>query len=285
MIGVIFLLCVAVAWIIFAVVMDLRSTEIPDWLNFSLVIFVLGFRFFYSLFSSQSFGFFYQGLIGLGIFFVLGNLLYYSHVFAGGDAKLMMALGVILPFSTNFLVNVKVFISFLFLFLAVGSIYGLAMSIFLAAKNFKNFKTELRKRHKEFLKFCLPINILGIVIMVFGFYNNLLFYLGTLIFVMPILYVCTKAVDEACMIKRRKPEQLMEGDWLYKDVKIGSKIIKSNWDGLSKDDIKLLKEKSKVVMIRTGIAFAPVFLVSFLVLIYFYFVNHGLFASLWNSIW
>jgi len=50
------------------------------------------------LFSEAGFGFFYQGLIGLGIFFVLGNALYYGRMFAGGDAKLMIALGAVLPF-------------------------------------------------------------------------------------------------------------------------------------------------------------------------------------------
>ena len=63
------------------------------------------------------FGFFCQGIIGLTIFFVLGNLFYYGKVFAGGDAKLMIALGPVLSFSTSFMTNVKVFVIFFFLFL------------------------------------------------------------------------------------------------------------------------------------------------------------------------
>ena len=50
---------------------------------------------------TDSFNFFYQGLIGLGIFFVLGNAFYYGRFFAGGDAKLMISLGAILPLSTS----------------------------------------------------------------------------------------------------------------------------------------------------------------------------------------
>jgi Flp pilus assembly protein protease CpaA len=40
----------AFIWIFFAMMQDLRYREVADWLNFSLVLFALGFRFFYSLF-------------------------------------------------------------------------------------------------------------------------------------------------------------------------------------------------------------------------------------------
>jgi len=75
----IFLFLLALVFIIFAVVQDLKSREIANWLNWSLVIFALGFRFFWSLFQGE-WSFFYQGLIGFGIFFVFGNLFYYTHL-------------------------------------------------------------------------------------------------------------------------------------------------------------------------------------------------------------
>src|SRR3989338_8270060 len=106
---VVFLFVLALVWIVFAVVQDLRKREIANWLNFSLIVFALGFRFFYSLFSTEDFRFFYQGLLGFGIFFLLGNLFYYGKAFAGGDAKLMIALGTILPFSESFFVNLEFF--------------------------------------------------------------------------------------------------------------------------------------------------------------------------------
>jgi len=287
MIEIIFLIAIALAWLIFAAVSDWRTTEIPNWLNFSLIIFVLGFRFFYSLFSPQAdWGFFYQGLIGLGIFFALENLLYYSHAFAGGDARLFLAMGVILPFSNNWMINIEIFISFIFLFLAAGAVYGLFGSGYFAAKNFREFKKEFKKRHKDFLKLSVPIMAIGILAISFAFvYSMILLYFGIIIFVLPLLYVYTKAVDEACMIKRREPEELMEGDWLYKDVKIGNKTIRADWNGLAKADIKLLQKNKREVAIRTGIVFAPVFLASFLALVYLYFFNYGFFSSLWNSLW
>jgi len=119
MFEVIFLSALALIWIVFATVQDIRKREIANWLNFSLIIFALGFRFFYSLFSDFGFSFFYQGLIGFGIFLVLGNLLYYGRMFAGGDAKLMIALGAILPFTLVFNDNLRIFALFFILFLLI----------------------------------------------------------------------------------------------------------------------------------------------------------------------
>ena len=279
---VIFLSVLALIWIIFATVQDLKSREVANWLNFSLIIFALGFRFFYCLFSqTQGFSFFYQGLIGLGIFFVLGNLLYYGRMFAGGDAKLIIALGAILPFSESFLVNLKIFVLFFFIFLFVGAFYGLLLGIILVSKNFKQFKKEFYKKLKKNKRIIYFTMFLGLVFMAFAFIEILLFFLGILIFILPYFYLYAKAIDEVCMVKKIKINQLREGDWLYKNLKVGKKLIKTNWDGLTKQEIKEIKKKYKEVKIKQGIPFTPVFLISFLILACLYFFGIGL----WNSFW
>jgi Flp pilus assembly protein protease CpaA len=58
MIEIYVLFFLAFTWITFAVVQDLKTREIANWLNFSLVIFALGIRFFYSFFSEVGFSFF-----------------------------------------------------------------------------------------------------------------------------------------------------------------------------------------------------------------------------------
>lgn len=284
MIEVIFLLALAFVWILFASISDFRTTEIPNWLNFSLVIFALAFRFFYSLFSAEGFGFFYQGLIGLGIFFVIAELLYRSKFFAGGDSRLMTALGAILPVSYSFATNMQIFVSYLFLFLACGAVYGILASVYLSLRNFRLFRKEFAKRYRKNLKFLLLVMAAGILIMILGFFMKFGFYfgiVGILVFIMPLLYIYTKSVDESCMVKEINPESLREGDLLYHDVKIGKKTIKYSWNGLTKGDIKLLRKRNGKVKIKQGIAFSIVFLASFLLLVYFYFINTGL----WNSLW
>jgi len=277
---VIFLIVLALIWIVFATIQDIRTREVANWLNFSLIIFALGFRFFYGLFSQSNFGFFYQGLIGLGIFFVLGNALYYGRMFAGGDAKLMIALGVVLPFSEIFKINLRIFAGWFFIFLFVGALYGLAVSLYLGIVNFKKFRGEFSKRLKGKRKFIYPVMLIGLVLMVFGFIENLFFYLGVLVFALPYFYLYAKSVEEVCMIRKIKTKYLTEGDWLYSDLKVGGKIIKASWDGLNKKDIELIRKEHKEVKIKQGIQFVPVFLISFVVLVYFYFAKLS-----WNPFW
>lgn len=282
MIEVIFLLVLALLWVIFATVSDVSRTEIPNWLSFSLIIFALGFRFFYSLFAGQDFNFFYQGLIGLGIFFVISNLLYYSRVFAGGDAKLMFALGAILPLSGNFFTNIEISLSFLILFMSSGAIYGIMMSTYFSARNFGKFKSELLRIYRKYLGFSFGIMILGIAVMLLGFFaNRILVYLGILIFAMPLLYIYSKAVEESCMKREISPASLQEGDILCEDIHVGRKLVRAGWEGVTKEDIKILESSRKKIMIKQGIPFAPIFLTGLLLLAYFYLVNQ----VLWNSFW
>ena len=277
MLEVIFLIVLALVWIIFASMQDLKQREVANWLSFSLIIFALGFRFFYSLFSSNNFMFFYQGLIGLGIFFIIGNLFYYARLFAGGDAKLMIALGTVLGFSENFFTNIKIYFIFLFVYLFAGMFYGLFWSIGLMLSHFKNFKKEFSRIFYKNFKFVLLISFFGMLLIFFGFTDLIFSFFGFLILILPYVYIFAKAVDEACMIKKVKFSELVEGDWLYKDVKIGKQLIKAKWDGLSKEEIKLLRKKKKSVLIRQGIPFIPVFLIAFLILIYiwYYKINLG----------
>ena len=93
MFEIIFLFSLAIIWMIFGAVADLKYHIVPNWLNFSLIIFALGARFFYSLFSGD-FNFFYQGLIGLGIFQVL-HLFNTPHFMARVGAFLLIALGIL----------------------------------------------------------------------------------------------------------------------------------------------------------------------------------------------
>jgi len=271
MLEVIFLYVLGLLWIGFATIQDLKTKEIANWLIFSLIIFALGFRFFFSLFNDFGFSFFYQGLIGLGIFFVIGSLFYYTKLFAGGDAKLMVALGPILGFYSGFTSNLRVFVTFIVLFLFAGAAYGLIYSFYLSYKNFKAVKKEFKKTLKSNKRKGYYLNFLGVLLIVLGIFNKAFLPLGVFVFILPYFYMYAKSVDKATMVKKMKVSQLREGDWLFKDLKVGSKIIKATWEGLDKKEIDLIRKKHKSIWIRDGIAFSPAFLISFLVLAKFIF--------------
>ncbi|MEK6896964.1 MAG: prepilin peptidase [Nanoarchaeota archaeon] len=282
MLEVIFLFVLALVWIAFATAQDLKTREVANWLNFSLIVFALGFRFFYSLFSAGGFGFFYQGLFGLGVFFVLGNLLYYGKMFAGGDAKLLIALGAVLPVSESFYDNLEGFLFFLAIFLLVGAFYSIIVSFWFCFKNFDKFRKEFRQQFKINRKMFILSLLFSIALLILSYANFYLIFIAVIIFIFPYLYLYAKAVDETAMVKNLDSKKLREGDWLYKDVKVKGKTIKANWGGLTKEEISLLRKNHKKIRIREGVAFTPVFLVSFLV--WFYLWSKG-FEALGNSFW
>jgi Flp pilus assembly protein protease CpaA len=274
---IIFLIVLAGIWIAFASIHDLKKRIVPNWVSFSLIIFALGFRFFYSLFELNNFMFFYQGLIGLGIFFVLGNALYYGRMFAGGDAKLMMAIGTILPFTESIRTNLEIFTLFLIIFLFTGAIYGIAWSIYLSLKHFKELSKEFNKQFNKYKRVIILFSVLSIALMIYGFIVEQLFlYLGILTFIFPYLYIYAKSIDNSCLVNNVSTKNLEEGDWLYKDLKVGKNTIKSSWHGLTKNQIKTIQKKFNKIQVRQGIPFIPVFFFSFLILVYIYFQNFEL---------
>lgn len=266
MIEVIILWILALIWIIFATFQDIKTTEIYNWLNFSLIIFAIAFRFFYSFFNLGDFNFLYQGIIWFAIFFIIGELFYYARMFAGGDAKLFESLGAVIPINASFFVNVKIALIFILLFLIVGFFYGLTATTIIFMKNKFRFVKQFKKEFKKIKVFAYFMVILAIALVILSYTGYPFWIFGILSFIFPLLYLFAKSVDESCMIKKISADKLMEGDWLYKDVKMGNKFIKASWDGLSKKDIEILRKKKKEVFIRIGVQFAPVFLISFLIL-------------------
>lgn len=206
-------------------------------------------------------------------------MLYYGRMFAGGDAKLMIALGAVLPFSGSFSDNLKLFASFLLIFLFIAAFYSLIFSLVLALKNFKSFRKEFNRLVNKYKKTVYSVMLLGLVLMAFGLFETIFFSLGILVFILPYFYMYAKAVDETSMIKKMSTRKLVEGDWLYKDLKMGNKKIKARWEGLRKEEIIRIRKKYKDILVRQGIPFSPVFLMSFLILIYFWK------SGLWNSLW
>ncbi len=278
---VIFLWTLALVYILFAVMQDIKTREIANWLSFSLIIFALGFRFFYSLFQGDGFVFFYNGLIGLAIFFAVGNILYYGKVFAGGDAKLMIALGTILPYFPELFSNFRTFFNFVLIFLFVGFIYILASSAVLCLSHFKSFRREFSRQLRKNKKIMIAIVFFSITLLSLGFLDKIFFIFGILIFSSSYLYFYSKAVDEACMVKKIKTENLKEGDWLYSNLKIGGRIINAKWEGVSKKEIREITKKYNGVKIRQGIAFSPVFFISFIIFAILSLLN----VKLWNPPW
>jgi Flp pilus assembly protein protease CpaA len=248
--------------ILFAVVQDLRTREIANWLTFSLIAFVLAYRALYSIYSNN-FMFFIYGLMGVILFVGLGYLFYYSKIFAGGDAKLLFGIGGILPYQ-NLMDFVYYGFGFVLLLFTSGVIYTLVYSGFLIRKN----KAEFRKSFYQQIKKRKYLFIISLVLAILiylsksGNDGDILIYFSLFILLSPILFAYVKAIELSCMIQLVSPMKLTEGDWLEQEVKVKDKVIKKKFSGLTWNEILLLRQQGKKVWIKTGVPFAPAFLIA-----------------------
>ncbi len=265
-----FLIILAFVWIIGAVIQDLRRREVDNIWNFSLIAFALAYRSAVSVYSGN-YWFALNGVLGFLIFVFLGNVFYYSRLFAGGDAKLLIALGSILPLSYDWIINFKIFGVFILLSFFLGSVYVLLWSIFLAWLNFSRFKKEFLKQLKKYKSMFLWAFGFAVLWIIFSLFVGKSYFglIALVVFLFPILFVFAKSVEESCMIDSLTPYQVTEGDWLYKDIRVGTKKIKASWDGVSKSELKLLREKfRKKILVKKGIPFTPGFLLGLIGLLF-----------------
>ncbi len=254
-----------------ASIQDMRKREIDNVLNFSLLILGLTYHAFNAIFSHNYTAFIYPAL-GFLIFLVIGNLFYYSRMFAGGDAKLLIALGPFIFIGNSLIQSLEYMFYFILLFLIVGSIFGILYSAVISLRNLKSFSKYFRQeisRKKSLLFISLGFFIIFLAV---GFYIDKIFlFLSFLFLVFPFLLVYAKAVEKAGMIKEIVYKKVREGDWLYKSVNIRSKTIKPSWQGLSKSDIALIKKAKKNVIIREGIPFVPVIFIAYVLFMAYFF--------------
>lgn len=252
--------------LIFASISDWKTREVPDWLNYGLIIIGFGLRIIYSLNFSE-WSVLFNGLIGFGSMFALGNLMYYTRQWGGGDAKLIMAMGVLFPYNLNFLLGLVMNI---FLF---GAIYGICWAVFLAIKNRAALSQEFKKllekdrnlRHVSYIIISLLIVIMPSIqeriLMI------ILFAAAIILFINSYLITLVHSIEKVSMYKLVSSNRLTEGDWLARDVYVGAKLLlKKKSLGLEKEDILLLKKnKISKVLIKEGIPFVPSFLIGFIV--------------------
>lgn len=265
------LLLVLFSFLVFAVVQDIRFKEISDWLNASL--FIIGVFYVLNLsISSGNYSLVIYSLLVSLILFGFGSLLYYTKSFGGGDVKLLTALGpylVILHYnmimSFDFIwLSISFFVFSLFIF---GFFYALIFSIYLVIKKPEGFKKEFSKVWKEYRILFLFLLLFFIII---GFNSDLegikwFSFFGAFL-VLSSLFL--QSVEKKHFIQMLNPRELRVGDWLTKPIRIKNKLISVRADGLSKEEILLLIKRGKKVEIKSGIAFAPAFILAMLFMVF-----------------
>jgi hypothetical protein len=135
----------------------------------------------------------------------------------------------------------------------------------LALSHRKEFQKEFRKlnRGKNKLKIAFLVVFVLLVAAGLALKEGLFLMLSAIFLIFPYLLVFVKAVENACMVKVLKLQQITEGDWLFEEIRIGKTRIKLKWEGLSSKEIALIKKsKIKSLRIKQGLPFVPVFLIA-----------------------
>jgi Flp pilus assembly protein protease CpaA len=259
-----FLFFLFLAGIIVASIQDLKKREVDNWVNYFLLISGWVFVLFKSILNFD-FYLLLAGLICFAVCFALGNAFYFGRVFAGGDAKLLIAMFSLFVSAgiLRSLANIGIFIVFL---LVSGSIYGLGYSLFFYFRDFFKINKQIKKEFgNKYLKYGM---IFGAVLITIAYFNLLFLFVGIFALLVCALFAFAKSIEKISMIKEINAHDLREGDWLAENVKSKGKLFKYCWDGLSEKELRILKKLRRKIKIKDGIAFIPAFLIAFIMYLY-----------------
>lgn len=271
-----FLFGVALLWTIFAVVQDLRTREIANWLTFSLIALVLAYRFFYSS-ESGNWMFFLFGVLGVLFFVGAAFALYYGRAFAGGDAKLLMGFGGVIPIEqySDLLFHGVGFVLALFL---IGAAWTIVFSFYVVMSSPRGFARAFAHEAKKFKRWFVITFVLGAVLigLLWSFNHIYALFAGISCIALPLTYAYARSLEKGCLIVLTSPQKLTEGDWLERPVRVGTRTIRPSVHGLNKEEIAFLRKHHKSVYIKNGIPFAPAFLLALIAMVFFFSAQSSL---------
>ena len=264
------LLTVGMAGFGLAAYWDIRYTEFPDWLPYSMIILTVIAKAGIS-FLIDDWWILLNSLFVGALFLGLGLLLYFSKQWGDGDAWLMGAMGFLLPVQMEF--GIETMLPFpmtvLFNFLLISLVYLIAYSIFLGIKN-----TSVNRKYLELVK-AEKYKLLGMSAFFFGFSWCFAFVMNSLylsvVSVMQMVFLpflltfilffsyYAKTVEKNLFKRKVRASALKEGDV----------VLDGRWKGLTKKEIRDLRRKNKYVWVKEGVRFAPVFVVTMLISIFY----------------
>lgn len=260
------LILVAFVGSLAAGIIDLRTTEIPDEIPYIMIAFGIVLHLIEAIATWNYLPILYSFIAGLG-FLIFGFFMYYTGQWGGGDAKLLSAVGFLLPvLPSNIGANLffPFSLSYFFNVFFVGAIYMILYAVVLAFKDRRiwyAFFHELKANSKMLI---LLNVIISLVLILFGIFA--IRYLFGLTFIelikieiklvlvtiaMFLLWRFSKTVEDVGFKKKIPVSHLRTGD-----VLLEAKL----WEGLTKNQVKEIKKSGKKhVWIKEGVRFGLAF--------------------------
>ncbi len=249
---------------------DLRYTEFPDWLPYSMIILTLFVRGIFAFVGND--WWILGNAVFVGVAFLsLGLLLYFSKQWGDGDAWLLGALGFLFPSQIFGVVTTTFFpfpLTLLFNFLLVSLVYLIIYSIFLGIKN-----RDVNRKYLEFLRkekrrlvglsvFFFAVSWFFAFFTYFWFSFELNYTMILLPFLLTFILFFSyyaKTVEKYLFKRSIRTSELKEGDV----------ILDGRWRGLTKREIMGIRRKNKYVWVKEGVRFAPVFVITMLISLFY----------------
>jgi len=250
-----------------AALYDLKTTEIPDKVPYTMIFLALVFILLESLLQKSFLPLFISLVSGLTLL-VAGSLMYYLGQWGGADTILLAALGFFSPGLSLLATNIQYpfalsyFLNVLFIGYTVYTLgYVLILSIF-DKRIFHKFFITIKSN----MKFMLLSS--AILFLLFIFLNWLIFYFFDLVInlqflilnsfiillmfaLLFLLWKFLKVANEVAFKKKISTSKLKVGDMLAEN---------RLYEGITEKEIKKIKRSGKkYVWIKEGIRFAPVF--------------------------
>ena len=258
---------VAIVGSLAGLVTDLKARWVPDWTNHFMIFFGLAGHAIISLKESSIWPF-ALSLGVAGIFYGISLIMFYSGSWGGGDAKLLIGYGALLPTFTPIAANYQAafwpFPATLWLnIILFGAAFGLASIIYLIAKNRERFYKNLKDKLNENKKIIYAVTAAVVVVSLAGiFVNNSLIVAALTTYLFMFLFLAMKSVENVAMIKEISAKRLVEGDWLATEIKVGGMHIKASKTGLDLETIEKLRKleadgKISGVKVKEGLPYVP----------------------------
>ena len=255
--------------------LDLKTTEFPDWLPYSIIIASIAVRAVFS-FIMGDFTILTNSFIIGGIFLGIGLALYYTNQWGDGDAWLLGAMGFVFPDPAGFsAMTSSAMVSFPFPITLISNMFFVAFfyligySILLGVRNpdvWGKFVKHLRKgSHK-----------LGLSIAIFSAICAGIFFFMHLTYLIPVsdlVFIAAFPLLFTCLIIFMQYGKFIEGNLFkkrinVKDLRPGDVPANMKWKVLTSKEINALKKTHKKIWIKEGVRFAPVFIITILMTLF-----------------
>jgi hypothetical protein len=257
---------------------DIKTTEFPDWLPYSIIIAALGVRGVFSYLLGDWWILLSSIIVGV-LFLGFGLILYFMKQWGDGDAWLLGSMGFLFPSYSVFEIAAPPFqffgqfpfpIIMLFNFFLISFCYLVVYSIILGIRHRKavgKFAKELRKDSRNIILLAGGFAALCLAVV---FYLN--FSLGIPVSAMinllslPVLFA---AVIIFIRYGRFVEQNLFRKKIPVKNLRVGDVLIGEKWKGLTGKEIAKLRKKGGRVWIKEGVRFAPAFIITLYVTLFF----------------